>query len=125
MNNGAFDFSLIYPNGLHLVKKVNLKLGKSIFKAINSNSSVNPYKNVVCFNLNECDFSPLPSPATRCKFIYSLVKYAGPVRKPICCVFKSFAQGYELFCSTVSSVCSVPVSVSHSSLYQHVLTFVP
>ena len=65
MNNGALDFLLIYSDSLHLVEKNNLKRGKSILKAIDSNSNANPYKNAVCFNLNECDFPPLPSPATR------------------------------------------------------------
>ena len=44
---------------IHLVEKSNLKLGKSILKAIDSNSNANPYKNAVCFNLNECDLPPL------------------------------------------------------------------
>ena len=58
--NGALNFSLFFSDGLHLVEKSNLKLGKSILKAIDSNSNANPYKNAVCFNLNECDFPPLP-----------------------------------------------------------------
>ena len=62
MNNGKLDFLLFYSDGLHLVEKGNLKLGKLMVKAIDSNSNANPYKNVVCFNLNECDFPPLPSP---------------------------------------------------------------
>ena len=36
MNNGALDFSLFYLDGLHLVEKGKLKLGKSIFQ-------VNPF----------------------------------------------------------------------------------
>ena len=80
LNNGALDFSLFYSDGLYLVAKGNLKLGKSILKAINSNSSANPYKNSVCFNLNKCDFPPLPSAATRCEPIYSAAKCVGPVR---------------------------------------------
>ena len=48
----------------------------------------------------------------------------GPVRKPIRRVFKSFSQGYETFRSTVLRVCSVHVSMPHSSLYQPVITFV-
>ena len=55
----------------------------------------------------------LPSPGTRCKPISSPVKYVG--QKPNCCLFKSFSQGYEAFYSTQLPVCSVPVSVSHSS----------
>ena len=97
LNNGALNFSLFYSDGLHLVEKSNFKLGKSILNAIDSNSNANPYKNAVCFNWNECDFPPLPSLATRCKSIYSPVKYVGLVRKPVCRVFKSFAHGYEPF----------------------------
>ena len=119
------DVSLFYSDGLHLVEKGNLKLGKSILKAIDSNSNANPYKNAVCFNLNECDFPPLPSPATTSKPLYSPVKYVGPVCKPIRRLFKSFAQGYEPFCSTVLPACSVPISMSHSSLYQLVVTSAP
>ena len=83
LNNSTLDFSLFYSDGLHLVEKGNLKLRKSILKAIDSNSNANPYKNAVCFNLNECDFPPLPSPGTRSKPLYSPVKYVGPVCKPI------------------------------------------
>ena len=90
------DFSLFYSDGLHLVERSNLKLGKSVLKAIDSNSNANPYKNAVCFDLNECDFPSLPSPATRSK---PPVKYVGP--------------------------CSVPVSISHRSLYQPVVTSAP
>ena len=118
LNNGALDFSLFYSDGLHLVEKGNLKLGKSILKAIDSNSNANPYKNAVCFNLNECDFPPLPSPATTSKHLYSPVKYVGPVRKPIRRLFKSFAQGHEPFRSTVLPVCSVPISVPVSVLLE-------
>ena len=83
LNNGALNFSIFFSDGLHSVEKGNLKLGKSILKAIDSNSNANPYKNAVCFNLNECDFPPLPSPATRSKPIrrQNPVKYVGPVRK--------------------------------------------
>ena len=48
----ALDFSLFYSDGSHLVEKGNLKFGKSILKAIHSNSNADPYKNPVCFNLN-------------------------------------------------------------------------
>ena len=65
-----------------------------------------------CFNLNECDFPPLPSPATRCKPLHAPVKCLGPVRKPVRCFFKSFAQGYEPFRLAVLPPCSVPTSVS-------------
>ena len=52
LNNGALNFSLFFSDGLHLVEKRNLKLGKSILKAIDCNSSVNPYKNAVFFNIS-------------------------------------------------------------------------
>ena len=52
MNNCALDFSLFYSDGLHLVERANLKLGKSLSKAPDSNSNASPYKNAVCFNLN-------------------------------------------------------------------------
>ena len=62
------DFSLFYSDGLHLVKKGNLKLGKSILKAIDSiiigSNIPSSYKNAVCstdFNLNLEDFPTLPS----------------------------------------------------------------
>ena len=45
------------------------------------------------------------------------VKYVGPVRKPIHLVFKLFVQDYKPFRSIVLSVCSVPVSMPHTSLY--------
>ena len=77
------EFSLFYSDALHLVEKGNLKLGKSILKAIDSNSNANPYKNAICFNFNECDFPPFPSPATRSKPLHSPVKCVSPVRKPI------------------------------------------
>ena len=114
LNNGTLDFSLFYSDALHLVEKGNLKLGKSILNPIDSNSNANPYKNTACFNLNECDFPPLLSPATRSKPLHSPVKCVGPVRKPICRLFKSFAQGYEPFRLTDLPACSVPVSMSHS-----------
>ena len=72
-----------------------------------------------CFNLNECDFPPLLSPATRSR---PPVKYVGPVRKPIRRVLKSFAEGYEAFRSTVLLTYYVPVSMSHSLLYQPIVT---
>ena len=39
--------SLFYSDSLKLVKKNNLKLGKSILEAIDFNSNTNPYKNAV------------------------------------------------------------------------------
>ena len=44
LNNGTLDFSLFYSDGLHLVEKGNLKLGKSILKATDSNSNATSYK---------------------------------------------------------------------------------
>ena len=118
------DFSLFYLDALHLVEKDNLKLGKSILKAIDPNSNANPYKNAVRFKINECDFPPLPSPAIRPKPIHSPVKCLGPIRKPIRRLFKSFAQGSEAFRLTALPACSVPVSISHSSLHQPFVTWV-
>ena len=73
----------------------------------------------------QCHFPPLLFPANRCKPIYSSVKFVGPVCKPTCRVFKSFTQGYQPFRSTVLPVCSVTVSMSHSSLYQTGVTSLP
>ena len=87
LNNAPLDLSLFYSDGLHLFEKGNLKLGKWILKGIDFKSNANSYKNAACFNLNECDFPSLPSPATRCKPIFSLAKYVSPVCKPICRVF--------------------------------------
>ena len=69
----------------------NLKCGKSTFKAIESSSNANPYKNAVCVSLNEWDFPPLPSPGTRYKPICSPVKLVGPVVKLL------------VFCQTICS----------------------
>ena len=113
LNNGPLNFSLFFSDGLHLVEKGNLKLGKSILKAIDSNSNANPYKNAVCFNLNEYDFPTLPSPETRSKPPYAPVKYVGPVRKPF---RRLFAQVYEPYRSTVLPAYSVPVSISKASI---------
>ena len=125
LKNGALDFSLFYSDGLHLLEEGNPKLGKSILKAIDSNSNAHLYKNSVCFKLNESDFPLLPSPATTSKPLYSPVKYVGPVRKPIHPLFKSFAQVNEPFRSTVLPVCFVPVSMPHSSLYQPAVASAP
>ena len=66
LNNGTLDFLLFYSDGLHLVEKGNLELGKSILKAIDStitDSKIpNRYKNTRCsndFNLNLEDFPTL------------------------------------------------------------------
>ena len=125
LNNGTVDFSLFYSDALHLIKRGNLKLGKSILEATDSNSNANPYKNAVCFNLNEYNFPPLPSPTTRSKRLHSPVKFVGLVRKHICRLFKSFAQGSEPFRLTVLPACSVLVSMSHNSLHQPVVTSAP
>ena len=117
------DFSLFYSDALHLVAKGNLKLCKSKLKATDSFSNAKPYKSAVCFNLNECDFPPLSSPATKSKPLHFPVKCVG--RKPICRFTKSFAQTYESFRSTVLPACSVPVSMSHSSLHQPLVTSAP
>ena len=118
LNNGTLDFLLFCSDALHLVEKRNLKLGKSILKVIDSISNSNPSKSAVCFNLNKFDFPPLPSPAIRPKPLHSPLKCAGPVRKPVRCFFKSFAQAYEPFHLTVLPACSVPISMSYSSLHQ-------
>ena len=73
MDNGTLDFSLFYSDGLHLVQKGNLKLGKSILKAIDSTITgsriPSRYKNAVCstdFNLNLEDFPTLPRTVPVC-----------------------------------------------------------
>ena len=92
---------------------------------MDSNSNANLYKNAVCFNLNECDFPPLPSPASRSKPLRSPVKCVDPVRKPIRPLVKSFAQGYKTFRLTVLPACSIPVSISDSSLHQNFIHLLP
>ena len=59
LDNGRLDFLLFYSDGLYLVQKCNLELGKCILKAIDSaitGSRIQScYKNAVCstdFNLN-------------------------------------------------------------------------
>ena len=49
----------------------------------------------------------------------------GPVRKSIRRLFKSIVEGYEFLGLTVLPACSVPVSMSHSSLHQPILTSAP
>ena len=69
---------LFYSDGLHLIEKGDLKLAKSIQKAIDIyipiQSIANLKKNLALFKLNECDFPPLQFPATRYKVICSQVK---------------------------------------------------
>ena len=52
LNNGTLDFLLFYSDGLHLVEKGYLELGKSILKAVDSTVTgskiPNRYKNAVC-----------------------------------------------------------------------------
>ena len=73
LDNGTLDFLLFYSDGLHLVQKGNLKLGKSILKVIDSTITGSRipchYKNAVCstvFNLNLEDFSTLPCTVPVC-----------------------------------------------------------
>ena len=68
LDNDALDFSLFYSDGLDLVQKGNLKLGKSILKAIDSTITgsriPSRYKNAVRstdFNLNLEDFLHIAS----------------------------------------------------------------
>ena len=86
---------------LHLVKKGNLKLGKSILEAVDSNSNGNPYTNAVCFNLNECDFPLLPFPATRCKpFAYQQNMWVLFINQSVMCLnqlFKNMNLSVKLF----------------------------
>ena len=91
------DISIFYSEGLYLVQKGNFKLSKSILEATDSNSNANPYKNAVCFNLNECDFPPLRASATRSKPPYFPVKYVGPVCKAIRRVFNHLRKVMNLF----------------------------
>ena len=58
MNTGALDFLLFYSDGLHLAEKDNLKLSKSILKAIDSNGNANPYENAACFTAKNTVISP-------------------------------------------------------------------
>ena len=105
------------------MEKGNLKLGKSILILIVANA--NSYKTAVCFNLSERDFQQLPSPATRSKLLYSPVKYVGPVLNLSVLCFNHFAQIYEPSHSTFLPACSVSISMSHSSLYQPIVTSAP
>ena len=66
MNSAAFDFLLFYLDGLHLVEKGNLKLGRSYSKEELQNTDrrvTNLCKNTVCstdLNSNQEDFLSLP-----------------------------------------------------------------
>ena len=67
LDNGTFDILLFYLDGLHLVEKGNLELGKPILKAIDciitGSKMPSHYKNAVYstdFNLNLEDFPTLP-----------------------------------------------------------------
>ena len=98
LDNGTLDFSLFCSDGLHIVQKGNLKLGKSILKAIDSTITGSRipscYKNAVCstdFNLNLEDFPTFPcalpvrNPVFFNKSIFKVVSTSS-VRpsKPIC-----------------------------------------
>ena len=92
LDNGTLDFSLFYSDGLHLVQKGNLKLGKSILKAIDSTITGS---RIPCrysdFNLNLEDFStllctvPVCNPVFFNKSIFKVVSTSS-IRpsKPIC-----------------------------------------
>ena len=98
LHNGTLDFSLFYSDDLHLVQKGNLKLGKSILKAIDSTITGSRipirYKNTVCstdFNLNLEDFPTLPrtvpvfNPVSFNKSIFKVVSTSSArPSKPIC-----------------------------------------
>ena len=98
MDNGTLDCSLFSSDGLHLVQRGNLKLGKSILKEIPSTITglriPSRYKNAVCstdFNLNLEDFPTLPrtvpvrNPVSFNKSMFKVVSTSS-VRpsKPIC-----------------------------------------
>ena len=98
LDNDTLDFSLLYSDGLHLIKKGNLKLGKSILKAIDSTITGSKipsrYKNTVCstdFNLNLENFPtlsrtvPVCDPVSFNKSMFKVVSTSS-VRpgKPIC-----------------------------------------
>ena len=68
LNNDGLDFRLFYSDSLHLVENFfeNVKVGKSIFKAIDSiitcSRTTYGYKHAVCstdINLNQGDFPTL------------------------------------------------------------------
>ena len=91
LDNGTLDFSLLYSDGLHLVQKGNLKLGKS---TISGSRIPSHYKNAVCstdFNLNLEDFPTLPRTVPVCnpisfnKSMFKVVStsFTRP-SKPIC-----------------------------------------
>ena len=76
LDNSTLDLALFYSDGLHLFQKGNLKLGKSILKAIDSTITGSRiachYKNAVCstiFNLNLEDFSTLPCTVPVCNLV--------------------------------------------------------
>ena len=98
LDNGTLDFSLFYLDGLRLVQKGNLKLGKSILKAIDAtiigSRIPSRYKNAVCstdFKLNLEDFPTLPrtvpvrNPISFNKSMFKVVSTNSVrPRKPIC-----------------------------------------
>ena len=80
----------VFPYFIQTVYIKPIKLGKATLKAIDSSITLpsirNRYKNAVCSELNECDFPPLPFPATRCISV-------GLVCKPIYRLFKPNQSG--------------------------------
>lgn len=106
LNNGALDSLLFHSDGLHLVKRGNLKLGRSILKVMDSviidPRITNLYKNAVCFTdfiLNQKDFAILLCIASICNSVCNLGK-------------PTFSKSILIDVST-SSVCpSKPVSAS-------------
>ena len=78
--------SRIFPYFIQTGYTNPIKLAKSIDSSITLPSIRNLYKNAVCSELNDCDFPPLPFPATRCKSV-------GIVCKPIYGLFKSSQSG--------------------------------
>ena len=126
LNNSTLNFSLFYSDILHSVKKVNLKLVKSILKAFDSNSNANPYKNAVCFNLNECGFPPLPSPATTSQPLHFPVKCVGPVLKlsyPVRIATATFVSHIPNICYTNASIQSFSSKLKTTSSLNFALSF--
>ena len=101
VKNGILYSPFFFADGLYLDEKGNLKLAKSIFKAIDSIITIprftNPYKNEVCLKLSEGYLPFLSLPAIRCKSICSPVKSVSLVCKLIPCVFKPFVKVIAIY----------------------------
>ena len=126
LNNSTLNFSLFFSDILHSVKKGNLKLVKSILKAFDSNSNANPYKNAVCFNLNECGFPPLPSPATTSQPLHFPAKCVGPVLKlsyPVRIATATFVSHISNICYTNASIQSFSSKLKTTSSLNFALSF--